>query len=110
MPMPQITATASAASVPARSSANVSLSTIRSRAHPRPSIARSSIATSDGTSAMGYYRPLYKTDLTPEPAAIQAVIDAEDEPAARTLRPADVTDPRIADTLRASGFFASLPQ
>jgi NitT/TauT family transport system substrate-binding protein len=56
-----------------------------------------------------YYRPLYKTDLYPEPAAVQTVLDAEDEPAARTLRPEEVIDARFAERLRTSGFLDSLP-
>jgi NitT/TauT family transport system substrate-binding protein len=57
-----------------------------------------------------YYRPLYKTDLYPEPAAVQGVLDAEENPAARTVRPEDVIDARFADHLRASGLLDSLPR
>jgi hypothetical protein len=32
------------------------------------------------------------------------VLDAEEQPAARTARPADVTDYRFVDRLRTSGF------
>jgi NitT/TauT family transport system substrate-binding protein len=57
-----------------------------------------------------YYRPLYTVDPYPEPAAVQAVIDAEEHPGARTLRPEEMTDYRFAERLRASGFLNQLPQ
>jgi len=38
------------------------------------------------------------------------VLDAEDQPAARTTRPEDVTDYRYADELRSSGFLDQLAQ
>lgn len=55
-----------------------------------------------------YARPLYQADLYPDAAAIQAVLDAEEHPDARTTRPADVTDVRFADRLRSSGFLERL--
>jgi NitT/TauT family transport system substrate-binding protein len=57
-----------------------------------------------------YYRPLYSVDPYPEPVALQSVIDAEDNPAARTLRPEDVIDARFAEALRRSGFLDRLPR
>jgi NitT/TauT family transport system substrate-binding protein len=48
--------------------------------------------------------PLYQGDLYPSPPAVQAVLDAEEQPAARNTRPADVTDYRFVDRLRTSGF------
>ncbi len=57
-----------------------------------------------------YYRPLYSVDPYPEPVALQSVIDAEDHPAARTLRPEDVIDARFAEALRRSGFLDRLPR
>jgi ABC-type nitrate/sulfonate/bicarbonate transport system substrate-binding protein len=55
-----------------------------------------------------YARPLYQTDLYPDPAAVQAVLDAEENPGARTTRPEDVTDYRFAERLRTSGFLDQL--
>ena len=57
---------------------------------------------------LDYYRPLYPVDPYPEPAALQAVLDAEEHPTARTTRPEDLIDARYADQLRASGFVAAL--
>jgi NitT/TauT family transport system substrate-binding protein len=59
---------------------------------------------------LDYYRPLYPVDPYPEPAALQAVLDAEEHPTARTTRPEDLTDARFADALRASPFLATLPR
>ena len=52
---------------------------------------------------------LYQADLYPDPLAVQAVLDAEELPAARTARPADVTDYRFVERLRQSGFVERLP-
>jgi len=41
---------------------------------------------------------------------MQVVIDAEENPAARTLHPGDVTDYRFAERLRTSGFLDQLPR
>jgi NitT/TauT family transport system substrate-binding protein len=57
---------------------------------------------------LDYYRPLYPVDPYPEPAALQAVIDVEEHPAARTTRPEDLLDRRFADQLRASGFLRDI--
>ncbi|HLH22221.1 MAG TPA: ABC transporter substrate-binding protein [Chloroflexota bacterium] len=57
-----------------------------------------------------YYQPLYKPDLYPEPAAVQTVLDAEENPAARTVHPEDVIDTRFAERLRTSGFLDALPR
>jgi ABC-type nitrate/sulfonate/bicarbonate transport system substrate-binding protein len=57
-----------------------------------------------------YYRPLYPVDPYPEPAALQAVLDAEEHPAARTTRPEDVADFRFAEAVRRSGFLDTLPR
>lgn len=56
-----------------------------------------------------YYRPLYLLDLYPEPAAVQTVLEIDDDPAVRSKRPAEVTDTRPAERVRQSGFFANLP-
>jgi len=56
------------------------------------------------------YRPLYTTDPYPERAAVQATLDVEENPAARTARPEDVVEFRYADALRASGFLDTLPK
>jgi NitT/TauT family transport system substrate-binding protein len=53
---------------------------------------------------------LYQPDLYPDPQAVQAVLDAEELPAARTARPHDVTDYRFVERLRQSGFLERLPQ
>jgi NitT/TauT family transport system substrate-binding protein len=57
-----------------------------------------------------YYRPLWPSDPYPEPDTVQAVLDAEEHPAARTARPEDVSDARFADALRRSGFLDTLPK
>jgi ABC-type nitrate/sulfonate/bicarbonate transport system substrate-binding protein len=57
-----------------------------------------------------YYRPLYVTDPYPEPAGAQMILDEEENPAARTARPEDVTDYRFAEALRRSGFLDHLAQ
>jgi hypothetical protein len=49
-------------------------------------------------------------DPYPEPTALQPVIDAEENPGARTLKPEDMIDFRFADALRRSGFLDQLPQ
>lgn len=59
---------------------------------------------------LDYYRPLYPVDPYPDPAALQAVIDAEEHPKARETRPEDLLDLRFAEQLRASGFLDTLPQ
>jgi ABC-type nitrate/sulfonate/bicarbonate transport system substrate-binding protein len=60
--------------------------------------------------ALDYFLPLYQPDLYPDAEAVQAVLDLEENPAARTTRPADVTDARYADQLRGSGFLSQLPR
>jgi NitT/TauT family transport system substrate-binding protein len=55
-----------------------------------------------------YARPLYQTDLYPDPAAVQAVLDAEENPGARTTQPEDVTDYQFAERLRTTGFLDQL--
>jgi ABC-type nitrate/sulfonate/bicarbonate transport system substrate-binding protein len=57
-----------------------------------------------------YYRPLWPSDPYPERDTVQAVLDEEEHPAARTARPEDVTDYRFADALRRSGFLDTLPK
>jgi ABC-type nitrate/sulfonate/bicarbonate transport system substrate-binding protein len=57
-----------------------------------------------------YYRPLWPSDPYPERDMVQAVLDEEDNPAARTTRPEDVADMRFADALRRSGFLERLPK
>ncbi len=56
------------------------------------------------------YRDLYTVDPYPERAAVQNVLDVEENPAARTAKPEDVVDYRWADELRASGFLDTLPK
>jgi NitT/TauT family transport system substrate-binding protein len=62
------------------------------------------------SATVDYIRPQLQPDLYPDPAALQAVLDLEENPAARTARPQDVADLRFADRLRASDFLARLPQ
>jgi ABC-type nitrate/sulfonate/bicarbonate transport system substrate-binding protein len=57
-----------------------------------------------------YYRPVYVPDLYPDPEAVQAVLDLEENAQARTTRASEVTDYRFAERLRSSGFVDSLPQ
>jgi NitT/TauT family transport system substrate-binding protein len=59
---------------------------------------------------LDYYRPYYRVDPYPEPEAMQTVLDVEENPAARTTRPEDVTDYRFADALRRSGYLDQLPK
>jgi len=56
------------------------------------------------------YGPLFAVDSYPDPEAVQNVIDLEENPAARALRPTDVSDVRYAERLRASGFLDTLPK
>jgi NitT/TauT family transport system substrate-binding protein len=57
-----------------------------------------------------YYRPLYADDPFPDSVALQTVLDAEEHPGARTLRPEEVMDARFAERVRQSGFLDSLPR
>jgi NitT/TauT family transport system substrate-binding protein len=57
-----------------------------------------------------YYQPLYVVDSYPTREAVQAVLDAEENPAARTTRPEDLLDHRFAERLRSSGFLDRLPR
>jgi NitT/TauT family transport system substrate-binding protein len=57
-----------------------------------------------------YYRPLWPSDPYPEPSSVQAILDEEDNPVARTVRPEDVVDYRFAEELRRSGFLDGLPR
>jgi NitT/TauT family transport system substrate-binding protein len=56
------------------------------------------------------YRPIMQVDLYPDRAALQAVLDAEENPAARTAKPDDVADFRFVEKLRQSGFYNNLPK
>jgi NitT/TauT family transport system substrate-binding protein len=58
---------------------------------------------------IGVYTPLFTTDPVPDPAAIQAVLDVEEHPAARTTRPEQVMDTRAATAVRQSGLLERLP-
>jgi ABC-type nitrate/sulfonate/bicarbonate transport system substrate-binding protein len=55
------------------------------------------------------YVPIFTVDVYAEPASVQAVLDYEENPAARTAKVEDVADYRFADRLRQSGFYDSLP-
>jgi NitT/TauT family transport system substrate-binding protein len=55
-----------------------------------------------------HYRRFWEVDPYPHAAAVQAMIDVEEHPAARTIRPEDVTDYRFADALHRSGFLDTL--
>jgi ABC-type nitrate/sulfonate/bicarbonate transport system substrate-binding protein len=57
-----------------------------------------------------FVRTTLAMDPYPEPAALQTIIDAEEHPGARGLRPEDVTDYRFAEQLRRSGFLEQLPK
>ena len=73
--------------------------------HFRPRIDRELLAATIDRSV-----PLYQADLYPDREAVQAVLDAEDQPAARTARPEDVIDYRYVDELRSSGFLEQIAQ
>ena len=61
----------------------------------------------DHLTATGF--PILTVDVYAEPASVQAVLDNEDNPAARTAKVEDLVDYRFADRLRQSGFYDSLP-
>jgi len=56
------------------------------------------------------YQPLFAVDPTPDLVGVQAALDAEDNPAARTAKPEDMVDLRPAERLRQSGFLERLPR
>jgi len=53
-------------------------------------------------------RPLWVTDPYPDLAGVQTVIEVEDNPAVRGMRPEDFIDARFAERLRQSGFLNAL--
>lgn len=53
-------------------------------------------------------RSLWSTDPYPDPAGVQTILDTEEHPGARSLRPDDVIDYRFAERLRSSGFLDQL--
>jgi ABC-type nitrate/sulfonate/bicarbonate transport system substrate-binding protein len=55
-----------------------------------------------------YAAPLYQADLYPDLQGVQAVLDAEENPGARTARPEEFVEYRFVDQLRASGFLDQL--
>ena len=55
------------------------------------------------------YIPIFTVDIYAERASVQAVLDNEENPAARTATVDDVTDYRFAEKLRQSGFYDTLP-
>lgn len=59
---------------------------------------------------VGVYLPLMTVDPYPDPAAIQAVLDAEEHSDARTATPAQVSDYRAAEAVRRSGLLDRLPK
>jgi NitT/TauT family transport system substrate-binding protein len=60
---------------------------------------------SDDTELLGdtidYYLPRFQPDLYPDPRAVQAALDLEESPTARTTSPAEVVDTRFVERLRA---------
>jgi ABC-type nitrate/sulfonate/bicarbonate transport system substrate-binding protein len=62
------------------------------------------------SATVDYIRPQLQPDLYPDPAAVQGVLDLEENPAARAARPDQVADFRFADRLKASDFLDRLPQ
>ncbi len=60
--------------------------------------------------AVEHYRGLWPTDPCPEAHAVQAILDEEEHPGARTARPEDVADYRFATELRASGLLERVPK
>lgn len=57
-----------------------------------------------------HYRKIWVADAYPDPVALQAVLDVEEHPAARTTRPEEMIDARFAEHLRQSGFLDRLPR
>ncbi len=60
------------------------------------------------SATVDYVRPQLQADLYPDPAAVQGVLDLDEQRPARTTRPDDVVDYRFAERLRASGFLDTL--
>jgi NitT/TauT family transport system substrate-binding protein len=54
------------------------------------------------------FGPNFNEDPYPEPASIQTLLDVEENPAARTAKPEDVSDTRAAEAVRRSGFLTTL--
>jgi hypothetical protein len=50
-----------------------------------------------------YYAPRFQADLYPDPRAVQAALDLEENPAARTTPPSAVVDYRFVEQLASSG-------
>lgn len=57
-----------------------------------------------------HYRKIWTVDPYPDPAALQAVLDVEEHPAASTTRPEQIIDARFAEALRQSHFLDQLPR
>jgi NitT/TauT family transport system substrate-binding protein len=55
-----------------------------------------------------YNRPLWITDPYPDLAGVQTVLEVEEHPGVRGMRPEDFVDARFADHVRQSGFLDSL--
>ena len=59
---------------------------------------------------MDVYAPRFIVDLYPDPAAVQALLDAEDHPAARAASLSSLVNSRAAEAVRRSGFLDQLPK
>ncbi len=55
------------------------------------------------------YQPIFQVDLSPSREAVQALLDNEENPAARTATVDDIVDYQFVDKMRQSGFFDKLP-
>ncbi len=62
------------------------------------------------TKTVEVYRPIFKVDLYPDREAVQALLDNEENPAARTATVNDIVDYQFVEQMRQSGFINSLPQ
>jgi NitT/TauT family transport system substrate-binding protein len=62
------------------------------------------------TKTVEVYRPIFKVDLYPSREAVQALLDNEENPAARTATVNDIVDYQFVEQMRQSGFINNLPQ
>jgi NitT/TauT family transport system substrate-binding protein len=62
------------------------------------------------TKTVEVYRPIFQVDLYPGREAVQALLDNEENPAARTATAGDIVDDQFVEKMRQSGFTNSLPQ
>jgi NitT/TauT family transport system substrate-binding protein len=62
------------------------------------------------TKTVEVYRPIFQEDLYPNLEAVQALLDNEEHPAARTAAVTDIVDYQFVDKMRQSGFSSNIPK